>query len=77
MLIFDKQEFDCNRKDILKRGFTTHLDLGWSREGASSTTEKSQSSCGETINAKPVIMGADKHFVNLGNLPDAIQSMTD
>ena len=22
-------------------------------------------------------MGADKHFVNLGNLPDAIQSMTD
>lgn len=77
MLIFDEEEFNGNCNDILKRGFTTHIDLGWSREGASSSTEKSQRSCGETINAMPVIMGAEEHFVNLGNLPDLIMTMTD
>ena len=77
MIIFDEQEFSGGSTDVLKRGFTTHLDLGWSREGASSSTEKSQKSAGEIINATPAIMGMDEHFYNLGNLPDLIMTMTN
>lgn len=77
MIIFDEQQNSGKCVDSLKRGFTTHLNLGWSREGASSSTEKSQQSNGSTINAKPAIMGLDNHFVNLGNLPDLIMEMTD
>ena len=77
MIIFDQQQNNGKCSDFLKRGFTTHLDLGWSREGASSTTEKSQQENGETVNAKPVIMGLEDHFVNLGNLPDLVMEMTD
>ena len=74
MVEFDKLGRQC---DELRRGFVSYVDIGWTREGAISSTENSQTQSADTLCAKPSILGEDEYFRQLGNLPDLIMAITD
>lgn len=67
-----------NKIDQHGRGFVDgHVDLGFTREGATKNILKTQKEGIDTMSSIPILMGDKDDYKQLGTLPDNIMTITD